>query len=1140
MSIEDRERLRSVRTFPSLVKYLSEELEWPIETEDFDDLTFDYEPQELGLDIKTAVKIQEIKQLRPLVTNQPWGIFFIKFEPKRLPVVALRRILSKLVVKKRASASRSEQATWHVSDLLFISAYGEGDHRQINIAHFAEGPYEGALPTLKVLGWDEADRDLKIDHVYQEMRYKLRWPDDTTCIKEWKETWSEAFILRPREVIRTSKQLAEQLAKLAKVIRCRVNEVLSVESENGPLHRLFKAFHEAFIHDLTEDGFADTYAQTIAYGLLSEKFMFKDKERSSLDVGSLQVMNPFLAELLDQCRKVGRTHGLVDFDELGVGEVEDLLNDPNTKYEDILRDFDKLNPQEDPVIHFYEHFLREYDAKKRIKRGIFYTPKPVVSFIVRSVDEILRTEFNLPDGLADTTTWGEMAEHYQGLKIPNGVRPGAPFVQILDPATGTGTFLVEVIDLIYKTMAEKWEGEGHDWKRIEKLWNDYVPKHLLPRLYGYELLMAPYSIAHMKIGLKLYETGYRFRSDARARIYLTNALEPPSDIQPELAVISPALAHEADAVNDIKSKQRFTVVIGNPPYAGISSNMTEYAQRLVDSYKFVNGKALKERKLWLQDDYVKFIRIAQMMQEQVGMGVFGYITNHGYLDNPTFRGMRQSLMNTFHRLRVLDLHGNANKKERAPDGSEDKNVFDIRQGVAICLATCEKNNPQNEPLMIHTDLWGNRGIKYAWLASHTVSSTKFNTLTPDSPFYFFHSQNTDCRAEYERGWRINDLMPLYSAGFITARDHFVIDFDHETLIRRIADFANAKWSDAEIRAKYFAGCGSDKYPDGDTRGWKVPEARRLVQGDKDWQERDRTSFYRPFDQRFVYWAGWMVDWPRPEVMGHMIAGPNLGLHVCRQSVSNDWRHVLVTRGLTDDCYVSNKTRERGYLIPLHIYPSHKGLVFDRERKPNFHPRFLKMLAASLGLPQTEAHELPQSLTPEDIFHYVYAVFHSPGYRNRYAEFLKIDFPRLPLTSSLELFRALAGLGGELVVLHLMESPKLDDHVTTPVGSGEFKVEKVSYSDRTVWIDKARTRGFQGVPEEVWNFHIGGYQVFEKWLKDRQAKGGKKPRPGRVLTDDDIAHYQKIVVALNETIRIMKEIDEVIDQHGGWPDAFVQS
>lgn len=525
---DHRAALAGIKTFPQLVAYLRDEMRWPIANGDaFEDLTFDYLPEELGIDAKNAAKIQEIKRLRPLAPNQPWGIFFVKFEPKRLPVIALRRILNRVALKKRASANSADRKAWAADDLLFVSNYGEGDERQISFAHFST-PNDGHdLPTLKVLGWDKLDTALHLGAVARELTEHLAWPEDDGDIGAWREQWRAAFTLRHREVVTTSKALSIRLAKLAGDIRDRIKSALAIETDRGPLTKLMKAFQTSLVHDLEAGGFADMYAQTIAYGLLSARIADPHKKTVD-DFAAHMRTNPFLRELMETFLKVGGRRGKaggpgIDFDELGVNEVVQLLD--HAKMEAVVRDFGDKNPQEDPVIHFYELFLKEYDAKKRMQRGVFYTPRPVVSYIVRSVDKLLRTEFGLEDGLADTTTWGEMAKRNKDLKIPEGTLHDQAFVQILDPATGTGTFLVEVIDIIDKRMVAKWKAQGHGEKKIASLWNEYVPKHLLPRLHAYELLMAPYAIAHLKVGLKLYETGYRFGSDERARIYLTNALE---------------------------------------------------------------------------------------------------------------------------------------------------------------------------------------------------------------------------------------------------------------------------------------------------------------------------------------------------------------------------------------------------------------------------------------------------------------------------------------------------------------------------------------------------------------------------------------------------------------------------------------
>jgi len=407
--IPEIERIRSIKSFPSLVKYLREELEWKIDDGDIDDLTFDYDAAELGIDKETAVKIKEIKQLRPLVNNQPWGIFYLSFEPKRLPIVALRRILRSLVIKKRESANRSQMATWEQNDLLFISSYGEQNNRELTFAHFSDNTGMGDLPTLKVLGWSAGNTVLRLEDTYTKLKENLHWPEDEDDVQAWRQQWSSAFTLQYRETVRTSKDLATRLAKLAEVIRKSVNDVLQIETEKGELRKLYNAFKEALIHDLTEDDFADMYAQTIAYGLLSARI---SRTSGALVADNLSDLipntNPFLKELMQTFLTVGGRKSKIDFDELGINEVVELLR--NANMEEVLRDFGAKNPNEDPVIHFYELFLKEYDPEKRMKRGVFYTPRPVVSFIVRSVDEILRNEFGLADGLADTTSWNEFVK----------------------------------------------------------------------------------------------------------------------------------------------------------------------------------------------------------------------------------------------------------------------------------------------------------------------------------------------------------------------------------------------------------------------------------------------------------------------------------------------------------------------------------------------------------------------------------------------------------------------------------------------------------------------------------------------------------------------------------------------------------
>ena len=1143
MTTDHRERLAGIRRFDQLVAYLRDELGWPIDSDDFEELTFDYSPEELGIDEKNAAKIQEIKRLRPLVAGQPWGIFFVKFEPKRLPVVALRRILGRVTVKKRASANASERTSWNADDLLFISNYGEGGERRIAFAHFAKPRNGRDLPTLKVLGWDNLDTPLRLDAVARDLTTHLVWPDDVADVDGWREHWRAGFKLRHGEVIATSKQLSGRLAELARLIRDSIRTALTVESESGPLTTLMEAFKAALVHDLDEAGFADMYAQTIAYGLLSARIT-DPTQRTADDLAAQMRTNPFLKELLETFLRAGGRRGAaanqgLDLDELGVSEVVDLLDQANM--DAVLRDFGDRNPREDPVIHFYEDFLEAYDKDQKISRGVFYTPRPVVSYIVRSVDELLRSEFGLTDGLADTANWSEMARRHKELKIPEGVSPNHDFVHILDPATGTGTFLVEAIDLIHKTLVTKWKAQGYGEEKINTLWNDYVPKHLLTRLHGYELQMAPYAIAHLKIGLRLYETGYRFSSDERARVYLTNALEPAHDFSGRFKFAVPAVAQEATAVNLIKRDKRFTVVIGNPPYAGHSRN--NEIHWIVDLVKdFTRDEPSLQgpgQGKWLQDDYVKFLRISQHLLASTQAGILAMITNHRYLTNRTFKGMRRLWRNQFPLMRILDLHGNRVVHEVSPVG-HDENVFDIEQGVAIGIFA--KGGIASSSSIGFHELWGSRTTvddngKYDVLAATSLSTTDWQGLDPAPPNYLFSPREEvteDIRSEFESGMKMLELMPgalgpngKPQSGLATMHDGFALSFTANEVEEKVRRFLETTSRD-EAKASFGTLCNPKQ--------WDYATAKRTLASPA-WREKVSRIRFSPFDTRYTVYDKSVAVHLRRRLSDHFFNHKNLGLVIgeAGQEISgDDWDAV----SCVDSILQLNYFRRNGSpTLPLYLYDNELLAGGADARRTNLSPPHLKKIAGLLSL-KAGRDGLPVGLTPEDIFHYAYAVFHSPGYRSRYAEFLKIDFPRLPLTGSLHLFQALARLGDELVALHLLESKMLDKPLSPYIGN-KRTVSKVGWTANyggTVWIDGKGTakifqrgsNGFSPVPEAVWNFRIGGYQVCHKWLKDRK---------GRTLSDEDIAHYQKIVVALNETVRIMAEIDEVIEAHGGWPDAF---
>ena len=1118
MPTNDRAELKKIRTIRSLIPYLRDEMGWPIGGEDLEELTFEYTADELGIDAANAAKIKTIQRLRPLKNDQPWGIFFITFEPKRLPVVALRRILGQVALKKRASANNSERAAWSTDDLLFISNYGEGDDREISFAHFSQPEGRSDLPTLKVLGWDSLDTPLHLDSVAKALRADLAWPTVDVTVDEWRHTWSSAFTLKHKEVITTSRDLSIRLAQLARSIRQRILVILELENDKGPMSKLMDAFRQALVHDLDDDGFADMYAQTIAYGLLSARIAAPTTGTADDLSLSMPVTNPFLKELMETFLHVGGRKGQaggpgIDFDELGVSEVVDLLDHANM--EAVIRDFGDKNPEEDPVIHFYELFLKEYDAKKRMQRGVFYTPRPVVSFIVRSVDELLRSDFGLEDGLADTSTWRTVKKSNPGVTIPEGVDPGHPFVQILDPATGTGTFLVEAIDVVHRTMTKKWEKQNKSSKEILELWNEYVPYHLLPRLHGFELMMAPYAIAHMKIGLKLLETGYRFGSDERVRVFLTNSLEAARSSRAQLALTLPALAHEAQEVDAVKRDARFTVVVGNPPYSLLSANLGDDQRAIIDPYRFVDGQRIKERGALqfeknLQDDYVKFTRLTEVAVLASGTGISALVTNHAFIDNTTFRGLRSSLLKTYDAMWLLDLHGNAKKGLALLNGDRDQNVFDIQQGVAVTLGI---RSPTKSPQVrrFKKDLVGLRAAKYKVLLKATVDSPDWYAIFP-KPVQFLFLADESHSTEYDTGVSVDEIFPFKSAGIITARDGLVIDTNRHRLAKRIEAFRDSRLSDDGVLETF----GVSK-----KKGWDVSKARKQLRAVKDVNDLIRPITYRPFDKRWIFYHSSLVWGQARPVFENMLSGGNVALMATRKVEAGEFAHAMVVDGLAECHSVSMK--EVNYVMPLYRL-AEGGLGGERDVGiPNLDPLAVKRLLGSEGA----------TSSPEEILGLVYAILHSRGYRARYAASLRRDFPKIPPTFSVRLREHLWRAGQELILLHTGHTPmRAENSSSTTSWFGESSVQVTPGYPKfeAGRIHISANTYLEDIEEQDWNFRVGNYRVCEKWLKDRR---------GAVLTADDLASYKAVVDTVVASRLIIDDIDGEIERHGGWPRAFAR-
>ena len=906
------------------------------------------------------------------------------------------------------------------------------------------------------------------------------------------------FMTGEIDTIRSAEHLAKIMGGKAKRLRDNIIAMFdpSFTGSRGEIEKIMQVLKQRLLHDLSIEQFADLYAQTLVYGLFVARY--HDETPESFSRTEARERIPASNHLLQQF-----------FDHIAGANFEKRLSFIVDELCDVFIHADvhalvhglylKKNDTHDPIIHFYEDFLREYDPKLRMERGVFYTPLPVVRYIVRSVDALLKEHFGLPEGLADRAKV-EFERMVQGKKSKTQIDR----VQVLDPAVGTGTFLNEVIRNIH----EKFEGQ-------QGMWPQYVEDHLIPRLHGFELMMASYTIAHLKLSMTLAESGVK-ETKKRLRVFLTNSLEEPADTDINLFNfgLQEALTEEAQAAAEVKRDYPIMVVLGNPPYSVSSQNASievgpdgkkrkTWIGKLLDDYK----KGLNERSFnSLSDDYVKFIRFAHHLIEKNGQGIVAMITNNSFLDGITHRRMRESLLQTFDHIYVLDLHGSSKRKEKAPDGSKDENVFDIMQGVGITLFV-KTVSKKKRGMLHHMDLYGKREEKYAWLDSHDVSNSNWQTLEIAEPNFFFVKKDFKLAKEYEKGAKLNELMQVNNVGIKTHRDHVAIAFTRDEIESRIKDFKDTSLSDDVIRAKYEID---------NTRDWNLEEARKSLFTSVNEEGRIIPILYRPFDTRWCFYGHELMDWPRQEIMNHLLS-PNLALITTRQT--QDKFSALATNIVCG--HKSCAAYDINSVFPLYLFSN----LSSGNHTANLSMELLNPILEKLGIKWIESGKGNEKDTcgPEDIFDYIYSILHCPSYREQYKEFLKIDFPRVPFTSNRDLFWKLVALGRELRLLHLLESPAFSALITQYPVAGDNTVEKPIYEDSKVWINS--TQFFAGVPKEAWEFVIGGYQPAQKWLKDRK---------GRALSSDDLLHYQKMIVALVGTGRLMKDVDEVIKNNGGWP------
>ncbi len=892
------------------------------------------------------------------------------------------------------------------------------------------------------------------------------------------------FLDQHPKTIKTAEELTEYMAKRTHMIRYSFGRSLKSKKPFEALVKQHKLFDKILVKGISPDEFIDIYAQTITYGILIAKLRNKaDTKFIRQNIPSLlPTTYPFL-------RKLFLFIASDDLNNALGWAIDDLVNLYRAAdVTGIMATYGRGTGREDPFLHFYEDFLQAYNPSERKNSGVYYTPKPVVDFIIRGVDWVLKNKFNLDGGLANSekteVTWKtDMIEGEEYKEELHEVHK----VQILDPATGTGTFLAQTIRHIAKQVKTSAPGN----------WDAYVDNNLLPRLHGFEYMMAPYAMSYLKLDMVLAELDYTppEENPKRMSIYLTNSLTDTAKDIPDLT-FNDLLAEEVEGAANIKDNQPIMCVIGNPPYLMESKNKDPWILNLLEDYKKEpnSGKLLKERNSKsINDDYVKFIRMAQHMVEKNGEGVVGMITNHSYLEGLTFRGMRWQLMQRFDEIYILDLHGNSRNGGVAPNGKHDENVFDIMAGVSIIIAWKTQQAESTEKLpaqVFHGDLWGAREEKFKALEGESLDSGLFEKIEPRKPNYLFNIQDYDLLEKYETGFKINEFMPENSSGFTTHRDDFVLDMNRQTLVDRINDFYDKDKTDQEIKETLNLK---------ETVDFSIEETRAKGKFDA---SHIKPCLYRPFDTRSLYYDSNLIDRDRSQTMRHFLKMDNLGLITQRITAHEGaWTDVLITTQIID----AHITGSRSSIFPLHLYPDETSL--DKTIRINMEPTIRKAIE---GVATDSKNGKPDE---HQIFDYIYGVLHAPDYRKLYSNFLKTDFPRIPYPKDSAEFWDLSSVGKRLRELHLMSNNK-DFETTNYVyrGKGDDIIKRPDFDGKKVWIND--TQYFDSVPESAWDSHIGGYQPAQKWLKDRRRE---------TLETLDILHYQKIIAVLVQTEQTMQTI-----------------
>lgn len=869
--------------------------------------------------------------------------------------------------------------------------------------------------------------------------------------------------------------MAAKAQLLSKIIEKALNEDHTKGIQTDLTDQL-TAFSNVLIHDISAKDFADMYAQTITYGLFTARYhdptlpTFSRQEAYQL----LPASNPFLKKLF------GYIAGM-EVDTRISWVIDDLVQMYLAcDVAQMLASYGK-DASKDPIVHFYEDFLEAFDPQVRKDLGVWYTPLPVVNFMVRTLDTLLKEQFHLPQGIADTSKIKVQTQQDNKIAGFDIEEKEYHRVQILDPATGTGTFLAQIIEYIAQQFASQ-----------QGIWQNYVQEHLLPRLNGFELLMASYAIAHLKLDMLLSQTQIT-QSTNRIQIYLTNSLEEPT---PDRSLpLARWLSDEANEANRIKRDTPVMCVIGNPPYNGSSTNKGSWIMNLMEDYKKDHkGKVIPNTK-WVNNDYVKFIRFGEFFIQRNGQGLLTYITDNSFLDSLSFNGMRYHLLRTFDKIYIINLHGNSNIKETTPDGTPDENVFNIMQGVSISIFIKAPNTAPKEQLaeVYYYDLYGKRTEKFAFLDENSLNTIPFNHLTMVEPHYFFTPKDFSLQEKYDSFFSIKDLFIKGGVGICSKRDDTAIQFTKEAITQVVKDFNDL--DETSLKSKYPSEVK-------ESRDKKTVFAKANIQkmGIKDNYLQPIT--YRPFDIRWTYFTNQskgFLAYPTYEIMQHFIKGENLALVVSKQNRQLSLNYMFVTKNITE-LHILDTMANSTYVFPLYLYLQGEGHFKDTlDKIPNLNPEILKKLGGD----------------PQIAFDYCYGVLHDKNYREQYKEFLKIDFPRIPYPKDIEELQRYATIGKHLRELHLLESPQLQALITSFPIAGNNTITEIKWVD-TRQKDKGNvyindTQYFADVPLKTWEAYIGGYQPAQKWLKDRK---------GQTLTYNDIIYYQQIIVALQKTQEII--------------------